>query len=75
MLNDREKLKDLIESTIEQRFGTVCDTVRAFVTKKEISVIVGDILQKFVRTQGNYAIRTIHSHLDYNDITHKSEGD
>ncbi len=75
MLNDREKLKDFVTSTIEQRFGVIADSIRNFIEKKEISGVVGEILQKFARTQGNYAIRTIHQHLDCNDVTHKNKGD
>lgn len=73
--DDRENLKLIIRSTIEQRFGTICDSIRCFIDKKEITPLLGEILQKFVRTQGNYAIRTIDSHLDNNEITHKQQGD
>ncbi len=72
---DRENLKLIIRSTIEQRFGTAADSVRNFVEKKEIPVNIGEIIQKFIRTQGNYAIRTICAHLDHNNVTHKTKGD
>ncbi len=74
-LNDREKLKDIIRSTIEQRFGVCCDSIQNFIDKKEIPRVIGEILQKFVRTQGNYAIRTLEKHLDHNHIIHKDKGD
>ena len=72
---DRENLKLIIRSTIEQRFGTAADSVRSFAEKKEIPMNIGEIIQKFIRTQGNYAIRTIEAHLDRNNITHKDKGD
>jgi hypothetical protein len=66
-------LKDIRRSTIEQRFGTAADAVRAFGEQKEIPWHVCEIIQKFIRTQGNYSIRTIHQHLDHNEITHKAK--
>ncbi len=74
-LSDREKLKDVIRSTVEQRFGTAADSVRNFGEKKEIPWNICEIIQKFIRTQGNYAIRTIEAHLDNNVIVHKSSID
>jgi hypothetical protein len=71
--DDRENLKMIIRSTIEHRFGSIADSVRNFMEKKEIPIVVGEILQKFVRTQGNYAIRTLEQHLDHNHIIHKDQ--
>jgi len=73
--DDRENLKLVIRSTIEQRFGTAADSVRSFGEKKEMPMNICEIIQKFIRTQGNYAIRTIESHLDHNNISHKEKGD
>ncbi len=72
---EREHLKMMIRSTVEQRFGTAADSVRNFSEKKEIPLSIGEIIQKFIRTQGNYAIRTIESHLDNHDISYKKKGD
>jgi len=71
--DDRENLKMIIRSTIEHRFGSIADSVRNFMEKKEIPIVVGEILQKFVRTQGNYAIRTLEQHLDHNHIILKDQ--
>jgi hypothetical protein len=72
---DRENLKMMIRSTVEQRFGTAADSVRNFVEKKEIPLSIGEIIQKFIRTQGNYAIRTLEAHIDHHEVTYKKQGD
>lgn len=70
-LSDKDKLKMFVESTIEDKFGSICDSIRNFVQKGDVSQKMGEILVKFVRNKGNYAIRIVNDHIDHNHIVHK----
>lgn len=74
-VDERQKLELQCRATISFNFGSICDDIDRFVRGGKISKDDGELLKRYVRNQGNDAIRVIENHLEYYKISRNHKKD